>query len=159
MQKASFRQGAHSGQTAAPAAECGAWSLGRCDLHPARAGFADSSAPTTRCPWMPRSTRLAAEAGTEAVLEHVRQSGYAPTGFEPHMGHLLGEAPIGLVVMAVAQAALRRGMSVLPRSGTILLNSRANTSKRARRTAAAMALGHRAGRRQAECYRGNFRVV
>ncbi|QQX89642.1 hypothetical protein JJQ59_34440 (plasmid) [Cupriavidus necator] len=46
------------------------------------------------------------------MLEHVLATRYAPTGVEPHIGHLLDEAPIGLVVMAVTQPGPRRGMSV-----------------------------------------------
>ncbi|EHP37817.1 XRE family transcriptional regulator [Cupriavidus basilensis OR16] len=47
---------------------------------------------------------------TEAMLEHTLATGQAPPGFEAHVARLLDEAPICLVVMAVAQTARRRGM-------------------------------------------------
>lgn len=44
---------------------------------------------------------------TEDLLEHVLATGEAPHGYEAHIGHLLDEAPIGVVVMAVEEAAER----------------------------------------------------
>jgi len=42
---------------------------------------------------------------TESMLEHALATGQAPEGFEAHIGHFLDEAPIGMVVMAVEEAA------------------------------------------------------
>jgi hypothetical protein len=49
---------------------------------------------------------------TEDMLERTLATRQAPTGFEAHVGHLLDEAAICLVIMSVAETARRRGMPV-----------------------------------------------
>jgi len=42
---------------------------------------------------------------TEDMLEQALATGRAPPGYEAHIGHLLDEAPVSLVIMAVEEAA------------------------------------------------------
>jgi len=44
---------------------------------------------------------------SEEMLEQALATGEAPAGFEAHIGHLLDETPLELVVMAVEEAAER----------------------------------------------------
>lgn len=45
---------------------------------------------------------------TEEALIDIQTSGDEPGEFFVHIGHLFDEAPLGLVVMAVSEAAQRR---------------------------------------------------
>lgn len=49
---------------------------------------------------------------TEDVLLEILKGGAVPDEFGPHVGHLLDEAPIQIVVMAVTEAAHRSGMPI-----------------------------------------------
>ncbi|MEX3955221.1 helix-turn-helix transcriptional regulator [Trinickia sp. EG282A] len=59
--------------------------------------------------WMAAKTSSVSYAGelTEEMLEQALATGHAPVGYEAHIGHLLDEAPVSLVVMAVEEAAAR----------------------------------------------------
>ncbi|MGS0741107.1 helix-turn-helix domain-containing protein [Glaciimonas sp. GG7] len=57
--------------------------------------------------WMAAKTSSVSYVGelTENMLEQILATGQAPVGYEAHIGHLLDEAPVGIVVMAVEEAA------------------------------------------------------
>ena len=57
--------------------------------------------------WMAAKTSSVSYIGdlTEDMLQHILATGETPIGFEAHIGHLLDEAPVSLVVMAVEEAA------------------------------------------------------
>ncbi|WP_118178493.1 helix-turn-helix transcriptional regulator [Paraburkholderia phosphatilytica] len=57
--------------------------------------------------WMAARTSSVSYADdlTEDALEHALATGEAPAGFEAHIGHLLDEVPLEVVVMAVEEAA------------------------------------------------------
>lgn len=57
--------------------------------------------------WMAAKTSSVSYMGdlTEEMLQHILATGETPVGFEAHIGHLLDEAPVSLVVMAVEEAA------------------------------------------------------
>ncbi|MFM0610216.1 helix-turn-helix domain-containing protein [Paraburkholderia sediminicola] len=59
--------------------------------------------------WMAAKTSSVSYSGnlTEDMLEQTLATGQVPDGFEAHIGHLLDEAPVGVVVMAVEEAAAR----------------------------------------------------
>ncbi|MGY8527590.1 helix-turn-helix domain-containing protein [Paracidovorax citrulli] len=44
------------------------------------------------------------------MLEATLTTGVVPTGFEPHIGHLLDEAPVDVVVMAVEETAAHKSV-------------------------------------------------
>lgn len=60
--------------------------------------------------WMAAKTSSVSYNGelTEDMLEQTLATGCVPTGYEAHIGHLLDEAPVSLVVMAVEEAATRK---------------------------------------------------
>ncbi len=45
------------------------------------------------------------------MLDHALVSGNAPKGYAAHLTHLLDEAPVPLVVMAVEEAAAKEGVA------------------------------------------------
>jgi len=57
--------------------------------------------------WMAAKTSSVSYVGelTEDMLEQALATGRAPPGYEAHIGHLLDEAPVSLVIMAVEEAA------------------------------------------------------
>lgn len=57
--------------------------------------------------WMAAKTSSISYIGdlTEEMLEQILATGKTPIGYEAHIGHLLDEAPVGIVVMAVEEAA------------------------------------------------------
>ena len=59
--------------------------------------------------WIAAKTSSVSYAGdlTEEMLEQTLATGCAPSGYEAHIGHLLDESPVSLVVMAVEEAAER----------------------------------------------------
>lgn len=59
--------------------------------------------------WMAASTASVSYRSTmtEEVLLATLRDGEVACGFEPHIGHLLDEAPISMVVLAVEEAARR----------------------------------------------------
>ncbi|KFX63928.1 transcriptional regulator [Burkholderia sp. K24] len=59
--------------------------------------------------WMAAKTSSVSYAGdlTEDMLEQALATGRVPAGYEAHIGHLLDEAPVSLVIMAVEEAATR----------------------------------------------------
>ncbi len=59
--------------------------------------------------WMAAKTSSVSYTGelTEDMLEQTLATGRVPTGYEAHIAHLLDEAPVSLVVMAVEEAATR----------------------------------------------------
>ncbi|CAG4892654.1 hypothetical protein [Paraburkholderia gardini] len=65
--------------------------------------------------WMAARTSSISYRGTltEDALLAILLSGEVPPGFEAHIGHLLDEAPISLVVMAVEQAAQTSGAPIM----------------------------------------------
>ena len=73
----------------------------------------DSTAPDTQARRKKRSLWMAAKTASVSyahelapkVLEQVLASGDVPPSFAPHLTHLLDEAPLPIVVMAVEEAA------------------------------------------------------
>jgi transcriptional regulator with XRE-family HTH domain len=59
--------------------------------------------------WMAAQTSSVSYRGelSEDMLESALATGTVPPGFEAHIGHLLDEAPVEYVVMAVEEAACR----------------------------------------------------
>jgi transcriptional regulator with XRE-family HTH domain len=57
--------------------------------------------------WMAAKTSSVSYIGdlTEDMLRHILATGETPIGYEAHIGHLLDEAPVSIVVMAVEEAA------------------------------------------------------
>ena len=45
------------------------------------------------------------------ALGHALASGKVPKGYAAHLSHLLGEAPVPLIVMAVEEAAMNEGVA------------------------------------------------
>jgi hypothetical protein len=64
--------------------------------------------------WMAARTSSVSYRGTltEEMLLDLLTGGKVPAGFAAHVGHFLDEAPVGMVVMAVAEAAQRSGTPI-----------------------------------------------
>lgn len=63
--------------------------------------------------WMAAKTSSVSyrEDLSESLLEKILATGKVPPGYEAHIGHLLGQAPVNYVVMAVEEAAEHEHLS------------------------------------------------
>lgn len=63
--------------------------------------------------WMAAKTSSVSYKGelSSSMLEKTLALGWAPTGFEPHIRHLLNEAAVELVVMAIEETAQREAVA------------------------------------------------
>ncbi|MBY4897678.1 helix-turn-helix domain-containing protein [Cupriavidus sp. AU9028] len=62
--------------------------------------------------WMAAQTASVSYRGTLSpeMLEEALTTGNVPSGFEPHIGHLLDEAPVEVLVMAVEETAANESL-------------------------------------------------